>query len=56
MMAVLFTFILVVGNSEYQLVLRREQEAAYWRELARQAMAAEPPPRNDPPLLVHGPN
>ena len=54
--ALLFTFILMAGNMEYQIVLRREQEEAYWREMARRAMAATPPPQDEPPLLVHGPN
>jgi Zn-dependent protease len=31
MPAVLFTFIFVVGEMEYRLVLRREQEAAHWQ-------------------------
>lgn len=56
MMAVLFTFILMAGNAEYQHALRRAQEEAYWREMARRAMAAEPPRLDEPPLLVHGPN
>jgi Zn-dependent protease len=56
MMAILFTFILFAGNAEYRIALRREQEEAYWREMARQAMAAEPPRRDEPPLLIHGPN
>jgi Zn-dependent protease len=42
MLAVLFTFILFAGNNEYQVALRREQEEAYWRELARQAVPAPP--------------
>ncbi|HEX7631497.1 MAG TPA: hypothetical protein VF388_05145, partial [Lacunisphaera sp.] len=56
MRAVLFTFILMAGNTEYQIVLRREQEEAYWREMALRAMAAEPPPQDEPPLLIQGPN
>lgn len=56
MRAVLFTFILMAGNTEYQIVLRREQEEAYWREMARRAMTTEPPSQDEPPLLVHGPN
>jgi hypothetical protein len=56
MMAVLFTFILMAGNAEYQIALRREQEEAYWREMARRAMASEPPRLDEPPLLIHGPN
>lgn len=54
---VLFVFIFMAAGTEYQILLRREQEAAYWAELARQAEAArnqddDPPP----PLLIHGPN
>ncbi len=56
MMAILFTFILMAGSTEYRIALRREQEEAYWRELARQAMAAEPPREDEPPLLIHGRN
>ena len=56
MLAVLFTFILVAGNAEYQAALRREQEEAYWREMARQAVVAPPPPLDEPPLILHGPN
>jgi Zn-dependent protease len=56
MMAVLFTFILVAGNTEYRIVLRREQEEAYWREMARRAMAVQPSSPDEPPLLIHGPN
>ena len=56
MMAVLFTFILMAGSTEYRLALHREQEEAYWREMARQAMAAEPPRSDEPPLLIHGRN
>ncbi len=57
MMAVLFTFILFAGNTEYQIALRREQEEAYWRELARQAAAAPPPLGGDePPIIMHGRN
>ena len=56
MMAVLFTFIMTAGNAEYQAALRREQEEAYWREMARRAVAVEPPRLDEPPLLIHGPN
>jgi len=56
----LFIFIFLAADSEYRHVLRREQEAAYYAELARR-MAAAPPvdPRDlppDPPLIVHGRN
>lgn len=56
MLAVLFTFILFAGNNEYQVALRREQEEAYWRELARNAVPIAPDKPGEPPLLMHGPN
>lgn len=56
MLAVLFTFILFAGNNEYQVALRREQEEAYWRELARQAVAVSPERPEEPPLIMHGRN
>jgi Zn-dependent protease len=56
MLAVLFTFILFAGNNEYQVALRREQEEAYWRELARQAVVVPPDRPGEPPLIIHGPN
>lgn len=56
MLAVLFTFILVAGNAEYQAAWRREQEEAYWREMARQAVLAPPASTDEPPLILHGPN
>jgi len=56
MLAVLFTFILFAGNNEYQVALRREQEEAYWRELARQAVLVPPERPGNPPLIIHGPN
>lgn len=56
MLAVLFTFILFAGNNEYQIALRREQEDAYWRELARQAVPAPRDGPDEPPLILHGRN
>ncbi len=56
MLAVLFTFILFAGNNEYQVALRREQEEAYWRELARQAVVVPPEGSDEPPLILHGRN
>jgi Zn-dependent protease len=57
MAGVLFVFIFMAAGTEYQILLRREQEAAYWAELARRAEQAN---REDdgpqPPLLMHGPN
>lgn len=56
MLAVLFTFILLAGNTEYQVALRREQEEAYWLEMARRAVLVSPENPDEPPLIVHGPN
>ena len=56
MLAVLFTFILFAGNNAYQVALRREQEEAYWREIARPAVPVAPEKPGEPPLLMHGPN
>jgi Zn-dependent protease len=58
MAAVLFVFIFMAAGAEYQTVLRREQETAYWAEVARRVAASptaeeDPPP---PPFLGHGPN
>ena len=55
LLGVLFAFIFVAGNNEYRQLLRREQEAAYWAEVARR-VAASAPPAGEPPLLHHGPN
>lgn len=54
MLGVLFLFILVTGNTEYQLLLRREAETAYWAELAKQATPITPD--DPPPLTIHGRN
>ncbi len=57
--AVLFLFIFWAGDSEYKQLLRREQEALYWAEMARRIVPTAPPPDGDqPPLLpsYHGPN
>jgi len=56
MLAVLFTFIIAAGNAEYRVALRREQEEAYWRELARQAAVVPPYGGEEPPVILHGPN
>jgi Zn-dependent protease len=56
MLAVLFAFILFAGNNEYQAALYREQEEAYWREMARQAVVVPPERPGEPPLIIHGPN
>lgn len=58
---VLFAFIFMAGDAEYRHVLRREQETAYYAELARRVAAFDAarddrdrPP--EPPLIAHGPN
>jgi Zn-dependent protease len=56
MLAFLFAFILMAGNTEYQIALRREQEDAYWREMARRAIDVTPPRPEEPPLPLHGRN
>lgn len=56
MLAVLFGFIFYAGNAEYQVALRMEQEEAYWREMARQAVPVTPEKPDEPPLILHGPN
>lgn len=59
LLAALFLFILFAADAEYKTVLRREQEAAYWAEMARR-LAVPPSGGNEPPapppLLFHGPN
>lgn len=54
----LFVFIAFAGNLEYRQLLRREQEARYWEEMARRALAAVPPDDDLrlPPVILHGPN
>ncbi len=56
MLGVLFVFIFYAGNAEYQVALRMEQEEAYWREMARQAIPVTPEKPDEPPLILHGPN
>ena len=61
MPAVLFSFIFIVGEAEYKLLKRREQEEAYRVELAKQVIlsgmsrSADEPPA-PPQLIIHGPN
>jgi Zn-dependent protease len=55
MLGVLFLFILWAGSAEYRHLLRREQEDAYWAEMARRATMVTPV-EDEPPLLIHGPN
>ena len=61
MMAVLFAFIYTVAGAEYKTLLRREQEDAYWAEMAKRVAMPEKPsgydePPSPPPLIIHGPN
>ena len=55
MLGALFMFIFFAGAAEYRQTVRREQEEAYWAEMARRATVAAPA-GNEPPLLIHGPN
>lgn len=57
MLGVLFIFIFLTAGAEYRVLLRREQEAAYWAEMARRASVV-PPPTNEPrpPLIGQGLN
>lgn len=61
LMAVLFTFIFLAANAEYRYVQRREEEAAYYAELARRlaippVIPGTPNDPPEPPLIVHGRN
>lgn len=51
----LFGFIFLAGSAEYKQLLRREQEADYWAQMAKRIVEQGPttPP---PPLIQHGPN
>ena len=55
---VLFLFIVFAGNTEYQQLLRREEDARNWEQLARRAGSVDPGAEdpNLPPVIVHGPN
>jgi Zn-dependent protease len=55
LLAVLFMFIFFAGAAEYRQTLRREQEEAYWAEMALRARLVAPVDE-EPPLLIHGPN
>ena len=55
MLGALFMFIFFAGTAEYRQTLRRDQEEAYWAEMARRAAVAAPV-GEEPPLLIHGPN
>ncbi len=55
----LFLFIYFAGDAEYKQVFRREQEAAYYAEMARRAttVRANPDRPPEPPIIiVHGRN
>ncbi len=58
LLGVLFLFILFVGDSEYKQLLRREQEAQYWADMARRIAPPEVTPLTppQPPIILHGPN
>ena len=62
MMAVLFLFIFNVGGAEYKMLLQREQEAAYWADMAKRVSRSASVNRSDdeppapPRLTIHGPN
>ena len=55
---VLFGFIFVAGDTEYKQLLRREQEAQYWADMARRIAPPEGAPLtpSQPPIILHGPN
>lgn len=53
----LFVFIFLAAGMEYEAVRRKEQEAAYWAEIARRIAAQPgPDPAAPPPLIYHGRN
>lgn len=60
LLAALFLFIFYVGDSEYRLLLLREQQAVRWAEMAKRVAGEESPDDKSPPapprLIVHGPN
>lgn len=57
LVGVLFVFIFMAAGAEYRMLLRREQEAAYWAEMARRVAAAQPADdERQPPLIIQGPN
>ncbi|HEY8994974.1 MAG TPA: site-2 protease family protein [Lacunisphaera sp.] len=55
MLGLLFIFILMAAGTEYRILVRREQEAAYWAEMARRVSQASAS-SDEPPLIAHGPN
>ncbi len=59
MLAILFGFIFLAADAEYKTLLRREQEAAYWAEMARRMRMMSAPPSDEPPappVIMHGRN
>ena len=55
--AVLFGFIFMAGDAEYRQLLRREQEAQYWADMAKRIVESGPAaPPTPPPVILHGPN
>ena len=60
MLPILFLFIFFVGGAEYKTLLRREQETAYWAEMAQRVAVTVPASDDEPPapprLVIHGPN
>jgi Zn-dependent protease len=48
---VLFVFIIFAGERELRSVIRREQEAAHWREM-QVRFYREPPPSDAPPRII----
>ena len=61
MMAVLFSFIYTVAGAEYKNLRRREEESAYWEEMAKRIVIPVQRPDHDDPsvpprLIIPGPN
>lgn len=56
MLGLLFAFIFIAGNAEYRMVLRREQDEAYWAEVARRVAQSHPSRDDEPPLLSSRPS
>lgn len=52
MLAVLFTFIVIVGELEYRAIRRREIEEAHWRTVLTRLYVSPDKPTEEPPLLV----
>jgi Zn-dependent protease len=52
LLAVLFLFIIVVGEAEYRAVKRAETEAAHWRDFWARVNLPPAPPAEPPPATV----